>query len=54
MEPEKTLNSQRNVEKRKPKPVASQFHTTRDITKLESSRQYGTGTTTDTQITGTE
>ena len=34
--------------------VASQFQTSSSMTKLSSSRQYGTGTKTDTQVNGTE
>ena len=47
MEPEKTPNSQRNVEKENQKLAASQLQTSSSITKLSSARQYGTGTKTD-------
>ena len=53
MEPEKTPNSQSNLEKEN---QSRRHHNPglQTTTKRQSSREYGTGTRTDTQINGTE
>ena len=54
MEPEKTLNSQSNLEKEN---QSRKHHNPRLQAILQSCNhqgQYGTGTGTDTQINGTE
>ena len=53
METEKTLNSQSNSEKEKKKLEESGFLTSDFTTKLQSLKQYSTGTKTDTWISGT-
>ena len=47
METQKTLNSQSNLEKEKMELEESTFLTSDYTTKLQSSRQYGTGTKTE-------
>ena len=44
METQKTPNSQSNLEKRRMELEESTFLTSDYITKVQSSRQYGTGT----------
>ena len=47
METQKALNSQSNLEKRRMELEESTYLTSDYITKLQSSRQYGTGTKTE-------
>ena len=47
METQKTLNSQSSLEKRRMEMEESIFLTSDYTTKLQSSRQYGTGTKTE-------
>ena len=47
METQKTLNSQRNLEGKKMELEESAFLTSDYTTKLQSPRQYGTGTKTE-------
>ena len=54
METQKTPNSQSNLEKRRMELEESTFPTSDYITKLQLSRQYGTGTKTETQTNGTD
>ena len=51
METQKTLNNQSNIEKKRKKE--SGFLTSDYTTKLQSSKQYGTGTKTEIQINRT-
>ena len=53
METQKTLNSQSNLEKGKMELEESGSLTSDYTTKLQSSKQYGTGTKTEIQISGT-
>ena len=54
MEIQKTLNSQSNLEKEKWNLEESTCLTSGYTTKQQSSRQYGTGTKTETLINGTK
>ena len=55
METFKTPNSQNDLEKKKKTELEVSCTLTSDYTtKLESSKQYGIGTKTDTYISGTE
>ena len=54
MEIQKTSNSQSNLEKRRMELEESICHISDCTTKLQSSRQYGTGTKTEIQINGTK
>ena len=47
METQKTMNSQRNLEGKKMELEESAFLTSDYTTKLQSPRQYGTGTKTE-------
>ena len=53
METQKTLNSQSSLEKEKMEQEESSFLTSGYTAKLQSSRQYGTGTKTEIQTNGT-
>ena len=53
METQKTPNSQSSLEKERMELEKSTFLTSDYTTKLQSSRQYDTGTKTDIQINGT-
>ena len=53
METQKTLNSQTNLEKEEWSWKKSSFLTSDHTTKLQSSRQYDTGTKTEIQTNGT-
>ena len=53
METQKTLNSPKQSWERRMDLVESTFLTSDYTTKLRSSRQYGTGTETETQANGT-
>ena len=53
METQKTPNSQNSLEKKKMKLEESTFLTSGYSTKLQSSRQHGTGTKTEIQTNGT-
>ena len=53
METQKTPNSQRSLEKEEQELEESTFLTSGYNTKLQSSRQYGTGTKTDIQTNRT-
>ena len=53
METQETLNSQNNIEKEKLKWRKRSFLTSNNTTKLQVSKQYGTGTKTEIQINGT-
>ena len=52
METQENLNSQSNIEKRKMKMDKPSFLTSENTTKLQLSKQYGTGTKTVLQING--
>ena len=54
MEIQKTLKSQSNLEKEELELEESIYLTSDYTTKLESSRQYSTGTKTEIQINGTK
>ena len=54
MKIQKTSNSQSNLEKRRMEQEESTYLTSDFTTKLQSSRQYGTGTKTEIQINGTK
>ena len=53
METQKTPNSQSNTEKKKKELEESGSLTSHYTTKLQSSKQYGTGTNTEKLIKGT-
>ena len=53
METQKTPNSQNSLEKEEMELEKSIFLTSDYTTKLPSSRQYSTGTKTETQTNGT-
>ena len=53
LETQKTLSSQSNTERRKTELEESGSLTSGNTTKLQSSKQYGTGTKVDIQINGT-
>ena len=53
METQKTLNSQSSLEKRRMEMEESIFLTSDYTTKLQLSRQYGTGTKTEIKTNGT-
>ena len=54
MEIQKTSNNQRNLEKRRMELEESTCLTSGSTTKPQSSRQYGTGTKREIQISGTK
>ena len=54
LEIQNTLNSQSNFEKKRMELEESTYLTSDYTTKLQSSRQYGTGTKTEIQINGTK
>ena len=54
IETQKILNSHSNLEKEKEKLEESGFLISDYTTKLQSSKQYGSGTRTDTEVNGTE
>ena len=53
LETQKTLSSQSNTKRRKTELEESRSLTSGYTTKLQSSKQYGTGTKVDIQINGT-
>ena len=53
LETQKTLSSQSNTKRRKTELEESGSLTSGYTTKLQSSKQYGTGTKVDIQINGT-